>query len=125
VSAFAQGGSFSNSVVSSPTLFPFADGVGLMGEAGPEAIMPLSRDSSGTLGVKAAGLGGSQVVVNIIESPGQGGQQSRSTHNGVDTLTVWVERIKNSIAGDINQGSGSVPAALNRTYGLNRTVGSY
>ena len=125
VSAFAQGGSFSNSVVSSPTLFPFADGVGLMGEAGPEAIMPLSRDSSGALGVKAAGLGGSQVVVNIMESPGQGGQQSRSKQNGVDTLTVWVERIKNSIAGDINQGAGSVPAALNRTYGLNRTVGSY
>lgn len=49
---------YSNSVVSSPTIFPFAKGTGLMGEAGPEAIMPLTRTSSGKLGVMAAGGGG-------------------------------------------------------------------
>lgn len=53
VHAFANGGSFSNSIVSKPTLFKFANGTGLMGEAGPEAIMPLSRDRSGRLGVRA------------------------------------------------------------------------
>ena len=58
--AFAKGGTFSNSIVSSPTLFKFADGgttrTGLMGEAGPEAIMPLKRGSDGSLGVQATGL---------------------------------------------------------------------
>jgi len=55
IKPFARGG-----VVSSPTLFPFADGgttrTGLMGEAGPEAIMPLKRGSDGSLGVQANGL---------------------------------------------------------------------
>lgn len=60
ISAFAKGGMFSNSIVSSPTLFKFADGgamrTGVMGEAGPEAIMPLRRGSDGRLGVEARGL---------------------------------------------------------------------
>jgi hypothetical protein len=58
---FAKGGAFqngisgySNSVVSSPTLFRFAHGTGLMGEAGPEGILPLRRNSAGQLGVIAA-----------------------------------------------------------------------
>ncbi|MGK3115339.1 phage tail tape measure protein [Candidatus Pantoea formicae] len=48
---------YSNSIVSSPTMFAFAKGAGLMGEAGPEAIMPLTRAADGSLGVRA--LGGS------------------------------------------------------------------
>jgi len=56
---FAKGG-----VVSQPTLFPFAKGVGLMGEAGPEAIMPLKRGSDGRLGVEAKYRGGSSTTVN-------------------------------------------------------------
>ncbi|MFY3772147.1 hypothetical protein AHYW_001766 [Providencia manganoxydans] len=51
---------YSNSLVKSPTLFPFAKGgvpgVGLMGEAGPEAIMPLTRGRDGSLGVRVLGL---------------------------------------------------------------------
>jgi phage-related minor tail protein len=67
---FAKGGAFSNSIVSSPTLFKFADGgsmrTGLMGEAGPEAIMPLTRGPGGKLGVMASGGGGDvNVVVNV------------------------------------------------------------
>jgi hypothetical protein len=45
---------YSNSIVSSPTLFKFARGTGLMGEAGPEGILPLRRNSQGQLGVIAA-----------------------------------------------------------------------
>lgn len=56
---------YSNSVVSSPTLFAFAKGAGLMGEAGPEAIMPLTRASDGSLGVRAVGNSG--------VTPGSGG----------------------------------------------------
>lgn len=52
---FANGGAFTNGIVSSPTTFPMAGGkTGLMGEAGPEAIMPLDRDKSGRLGVQVA-----------------------------------------------------------------------
>ncbi|HEV7286286.1 MAG TPA: tape measure protein [Kaistia sp.] len=54
VTPFANGG-----VVSKPTMFPMANGAGLMGEAGPEAVMPLRRLSSGRLGVESAG-GGAQ-----------------------------------------------------------------
>nr|BAR35594.1 phage-related minor tail protein [uncultured Mediterranean phage uvMED] len=60
---FAKGG-----VVNKPTLFPFAKGIGLMGEAGPEAIMPLRRGPSGRLGVEAAGGGVGNVVVNVDAS---------------------------------------------------------
>lgn len=63
VTAFAGGGAFTNSIVSKPTLFPFANGTGLMGEAGPEAIMPLTR-IGGKLGVRAEGGGSSNVTIN-------------------------------------------------------------
>jgi len=60
IATFARGGTFTNSIVSSPTLFKFADGgamrTGLMGEAGPEAIMPLKRGPDGRLGVDASGM---------------------------------------------------------------------
>ncbi|EBV7178825.1 phage tail tape measure protein, partial [Salmonella enterica subsp. enterica serovar Thompson] len=49
---------YSNSIVSSPTYFAFAKGAGLMGEAGPEAIMPLTRSADGSLGVRMVGTPG-------------------------------------------------------------------
>jgi len=58
---YANGGVFekgisgySNTVVDRPTRFRFASGAGLMGEAGPEGILPLRRNSAGQLGVMAA-----------------------------------------------------------------------
>ncbi|HZM01046.1 MAG TPA: phage tail tape measure protein [Planctomycetota bacterium] len=57
---FAMGG-----VVSRPTMFAYGSGeLGIMGEAGPEAVMPLRRGRDGRLGVEAA-RGGSPVVVNM------------------------------------------------------------
>ena len=56
---FANGG-----IVSSPTMFPMARGMGVMGEAGPEAIMPLQRGADGKLGVRAGGGGQAGVVIN-------------------------------------------------------------
>jgi tape measure domain-containing protein len=76
VTPFAYGG-----VVSKPTLFPMANGAGLMGEAGPEAIMPLRRDRSGRLGVEAVSGGVGNVVVNVdasgssVEGDAQGANQ--------------------------------------------------
>ena len=56
VQLFAKGGAFTNSIVSTPTTFGMAGGkFGLMGEAGEEAIMPLTRTAGGQLGVMAVG----------------------------------------------------------------------
>ncbi|EBM9297790.1 phage tail tape measure protein [Salmonella enterica subsp. enterica serovar Infantis] len=49
---------YSNRIVSTPTYFAFAKGAGLMGEAGPEAIMPLTRSADGSLGVRMVGTPG-------------------------------------------------------------------
>ena len=73
VMPFAQGG-----VVSSATAFPMRGGTGLMGEAGPEAIMPLARGPDGKLGVRGAGGGGTSVVMNISTPDVQGFQRSQS-----------------------------------------------
>lgn len=51
---------FSNGVYNSPQFFAFAKGAGVFGEAGPEAIMPLTRAADGSLGVRAIGSGGAQ-----------------------------------------------------------------
>jgi lambda family phage tail tape measure protein len=56
---FAQGG-----VVASPTYFPLGRGLGLMGERGAEAVMPLARGPDGRLGVQTGG-GGRPVSVNV------------------------------------------------------------
>lgn len=74
VTPFATGG-----VVSNPTYFPMRGGTGLMGEAGPEAIMPLSRGADGKLGVAASGGSKSvNVTMNITTPDVQGFSRSQS-----------------------------------------------
>ena len=72
VAAFANGGAFTNSVVNSTTPFKFGNGgskLGIMGEAGPEAVMPLTRGADGSLGVQMYGAnssqGGGAMAVNV------------------------------------------------------------
>ncbi|WP_062762670.1 phage tail tape measure protein [Falsirhodobacter sp. alg1] len=74
VMPFAKGG-----VVSSPVTFPMRGATGLMGEAGPEAIMPLTRGADGRLGVQSAGGGRAVNIVMNVSSPDvQGFQRSQS-----------------------------------------------
>ena len=74
VMPFAKGG-----VVAQATAFPMRGGSGLMGEAGPEAIMPLARGADGRLGVRAAGGAGTVSVVMNIQTPDVAGfQRSQS-----------------------------------------------
>jgi phage-related minor tail protein len=84
---FADGGSFSQGrvmpfanggVVNSPTYFPMRGGTGLMGEAGPEAIMPLTRGADGKLGVRSEGGGATTVVMNISTPDVEGFRRSQS-----------------------------------------------
>lgn len=68
ITPFAKGGVVpfaSGGVVSSPSYFPMSGGLGLMGEAGPEAIMPLQRGADGRLGVASGGGGSVNVTFNV------------------------------------------------------------
>ncbi|MDT8344327.1 MAG: phage tail tape measure protein [Thermohalobaculum sp.] len=74
VRAFARGG-----VVDGPTLFPMRGGTGLMGEAGAEAIMPLSRGPDGRLGVALdGGRAAPQITINIQTPDVEGFRRSRA-----------------------------------------------
>ena len=72
ITPFAKGG-----VVNSPLLFPLSGGTGLAGEAGAEAILPLARDKSGRLGVRAGAGGVVNVTVNVAARDVESFRQSQ------------------------------------------------
>jgi phage-related minor tail protein len=82
VTPFAKGG-----VVSAPTYFGSAGGLGLMGEAGAEAILPLKRGPDGALGVAAGGGGGgAQIVFNVTA------QDAASFHKSEGQIAAMLTR---------------------------------
>jgi lambda family phage tail tape measure protein len=99
IQKFAMGG-----VVNKPTIFPFANGTGLMGEAGPEAIMPLQRAANGKLGVIASGGGSTSVVVNVDASGNSSvqGDQAQGKQLGLAvSAAVQAELIKQQRPGGL------------------------
>lgn len=113
----ATGAAFSNGIVpyatggivSSPTLFRFAEGgamrTGLMGEAGPEGILPLRRGSNGDLGVQAFGTGGGAINVTVnVDASGskvEGETQQAAQLGRVISAAVQSELVKQKRPGGL------------------------
>jgi tape measure domain-containing protein len=98
IQAFARGG-----IVNKPTVFPFANGIGLMGEAGPEAIMPLRRGRDGNLGVMSSGGGTTNVVVNVDASGSkvEGDQSQAKALGNVISAAVQSELVRQKRPGGL------------------------
>ncbi|MGO4701716.1 hypothetical protein [Dyella sp. 2RAB6] len=105
--AFARGG-----IVNSPTLFPMATGTGLMGEAGPEAIMPLARGPDGRLGVRngrSSSGGGVNNQISITVNVGANGNaqsdtQAQSDDAGRQLASMVEGKVKEVMAREQRQG---------------------
>lgn len=121
VQMFAKGGAFTNSIVNSPTLFKFAKGTGLMGEAGPEGILPLRRNSSGQLGVIASGGSQPNVNINIVNQGAADGYQATATARRNDSgfdIEILVQKAVNS---DILR-NGPISQNISSAFGLRRSA---
>lgn len=106
---YAKGGMFTNSVVNQPTLFKFAQGTGLMGEAGPEAIMPLKRDSNGNLGVRSGNSGTSVDVV--VNNYGNEKATTKETMDSRGNRKIEVT-VGDMVAGELSRPGSAVQQSL-------------
>lgn len=113
VAKFAKGGMFTNSIVNQPTLFKFARGTGLMGEAGPEAIMPLKRDSQGNLGVSGGGQKTEVVINNYSNQPAT--TQETTDSRGNRKIEVVIGEMT---AGEFQRSGSTSQRAMRSTFGL-------
>jgi tape measure domain-containing protein len=112
---YAAGGAFTNQIISRPTYFRYGGGLGLMGEAGPEAVMPLSRGSDGRLGVSVAdaAAGGTDVYVIIQNYSGEEVRTEESSDSsGNQIRKVIIGAVKQSIS------SGEMDQTMSGRYGL-------
>lgn len=119
--------SLSGGIYNKPTFFSygvqrFAKG-GVLGEAGPEAVMPLTRMSNGKLGVQSAGGSGVVVPVNIEVHNELGNQatvetQQRSNNQGGTDIVMFIKRV---VSQDISQGNGGmIGKTIESTYQIPR-----
>lgn len=91
---FARGG-----IVNKPTLFPMKNGMGLMGEAGAEAVMPLTR-KNGRLGVEATGA--NQTVVNIYNQSGSS-IETQTREDG--SMDIFIRKFNSALNNERTSGS--------------------
>lgn len=101
---------YSNGVFQTPQLFAFAKGAGVFAEAGPEAIMPLTRAADGSLGVRAVGtpqVSGGVTSVNFGDINIQGGSPQASSQG---TAGAADRQLKDAITGVINE-QASMPGS--------------
>lgn len=105
---FARGG-----ILSGPVRMPMA----LMGEAGPEAVMPLRRGADGRLGVSAAGGGAGALNIAIHNNVGA---QISARRDGSGDLQIIVEATKQSLAADVRRGGNDFSRAAEAAWRLSR-----
>lgn len=118
--AFAGGGAFTNTIVSRPTMFAFAGGTGLMGEAGPEAIMPLKRGANGKLGIEGGGGGDTTIIVNDMRSSPSSKPVETSEKRGPDGKRMISMLIRDEVRRQIR--SGDLDREMGASYGATRTI---
>ena len=117
VAGWKHGGTFpsgisehTNTITDKPTVFMFAKGAGVYGEAGPEAIMPLTRLPGGDLGVKAEGSTTTEVrplEIHIHEAAGTTSRVEQSDDG--ERLDVIVEQVEQALTGRMARGTGMAP----------------
>lgn len=122
-SKFANGGVFTNSIVSKPTAFAYGGAfgggnIGLMGEAGPEAIVPLKRSSSGKLGVASTP---SNIVVNVMNEGAKDGYQATANVNKNESGFDIDILVRKAVTSDLRS-NGPMAQAMTGTFGLRRSA---
>ena len=98
------------------TFFPMRNGTGLMGEAGPEGILPLSR-IGGKLGVNAEGLSGPKVLVNVINNSSESDVTTQESVNSQGERQIDViigSTVKKQIA------QGDFDRTFKDSFGISR-----
>jgi len=106
---------YSGQIVNTPTTFAFAKGGGLMGEAGPEAIMPLTRAANGKLGVQSTGGSSNvQVIVNNNSTNTQIDKKESTDSRGNRSVELT---ISDMVAGEVRRSGSSVHNAVRGTFG--------
>jgi hypothetical protein len=114
VAAFANGGVFTNKIVSKPTFFRHGGGFGVMGEAGEEGILPLTR-VNGKLGVHATGGGSPTTVFQIIDQRSSGADIETREEQRADGTKLITAVIRDAVRKTI--ASGEQDTAFKR-FGL-------
>jgi hypothetical protein len=111
--AFANGG-----IIDRPRVFPMAMGMGLAGEAGPEAIMPLGRDERGRLGVRGGGSGVPIIVINNYSGEKISQKQTTTTKGSPYIEMTIGQMITDHVRNDLAKGDGDIDRAMRTRYGL-------
>jgi archaellum component FlaC len=110
---FANGG-----LIDRPSIFPMANGgVGLAGEKGTEAILPLFRTGSGDLGVKSGSGGG--VEINVYAPAGSSVKQNSQRVGDKDQINIMIDE---AVAGSVNSPGSKTYKALRGSFGLKQAL---
>lgn len=110
---FATGG-----IIGSPMMFPMSGGkAGLAGEAGKEAILPLTRTPSGDLGVRTTGA--NRTVVNVYAPEGSKVSQDSQQNGNTETINVYIDE---AVAGNIGKPGSKTHRMLRNTFGVGQTL---
>jgi len=117
---YAKGGAFKSGVqfmakggvLNKATAFSTSQGLAVAGEAGAEAVMPLTRDSKGNLGVTSTGSNSGAPTINIYTPPGTSAKTRNRQEGGRPIIDVFIETVEGAIGG------GRMDKAMKARYGM-------